>query len=463
VSFHIDEKEITNLIKEYTSKEKSVEEQLIAAKNSLNDVIKADAIKGVVATSIKNNINNHHNAILVAIMDSYKLLLEEMKQKLEDFQYNIGEFDGNAVLDEEAIISIRSEYIKYQMENDKFEADFLKIIRSIDDLLPLYYTKARVNDKFVKINVDLTSLQRKANEFCNKKKKSEIEKEIQLIKQQITKLNENVNLSYSDPKFSQFASEASFSDGVKQLDKDIKENEKKKKELEKEMDWLYQHRRFNMWDYESARGNVKLPNLHIKEGLWDLVKNSGKKVHDNSIKWMGKNPRLGTAMNKKLGNFVAPWLSRAKNGFKNISVKAVKLAGKIGNALEKRPLLALKITKAAKIISKALPLINFLVSFTTSYMENHNVGRALSYALYSTLIPALVEIPLVIAGAPGIIVAAFSILASVIAELFYEYNPWVRKKVDYVGDIINDAFTKAFKGLRSVTKNQLAGTIGVSQ
>jgi hypothetical protein len=233
VGFYIDEKEIKGEIDKYKSNAKTVEEQLNKSKQAMNTIIDNTALKGKTGDAIVNNINNNHNAILVGLRDAYKLLATDMENNLSEFQSALGESEENAILIEDAFGEIKRWISKSQSDNADFENAFRRIYSGIDEVMDLSMPRAKVNDEFQNVSNFLGKVAGKVHDFSGKTTKSDVDKQIKKIKNQIKTLSDMGSLPYNSAKFMTFASDTGFANSMLYEHKKVKkdENEKKKEKL----------------------------------------------------------------------------------------------------------------------------------------------------------------------------------------------------------------------------------------
>lgn len=233
MGFHVDVAELIKLRDAYLESAEKVEGELDTAKNGMNGIITSNSMYGEVGKAINNEINNSHNPIIVGLKNSYTLMGVDFQKTLSDFQSTVGENSESAILDEEVLTQTKTKMTNADTKHTEYETKIGKIYSDINDLISLSCPSSSVSSSITSANKILQDAINNVNKFDTADAPLQTDNIVTALGKQIEVGNQAQALSYTDPRFVDFAAFSQLGDGIQQLDTKITEaKEQAKKEAE---------------------------------------------------------------------------------------------------------------------------------------------------------------------------------------------------------------------------------------
>ncbi|PZL75102.1 hypothetical protein CI088_05925 [Enterococcus plantarum] len=248
MGFHVETAEMKKALEQYQKLSKTAQEQLNNAKNSMNGIIKSNAMHGQVGQAIAADINNNKNAVLVGLKNSYKLVEADLQKTYADFAGTTGETSQSAVLDEAVITKAKTAIDKFKTEHKEKRQAIKSTYNDIADLISLSMpSSSTFTSACDEAKKHLDKIIQKVNEFDSKQPPSSTEEIINVLSQQI-KISETASgLSYTDPRFMEFVSQTGLAESIQDIDSQIAQAEAdaklaaEKAAKEKQEQWAKDH------------------------------------------------------------------------------------------------------------------------------------------------------------------------------------------------------------------------------
>ncbi|MEI5993946.1 T7SS effector LXG polymorphic toxin [Candidatus Enterococcus mansonii] len=222
MGFHVETAEMKKALEQYQKLSRTAQEQLNNAKNSMNGIINSNAMHGQVGQAIAADINNNKNAVLVGLKNSYKLVELDLQQTYAEFAGTTGETSQNAVLDEAVLTKAKASIDKFKSEHKEKRQAIKSVYSDISDLISLSMpSSSSFTSACDEAKRHLDKIIQKVNEFDDKQKPSQAEEIINVLSQQIKMSETASGLSYTDPRFMEFASQTGLAEAIKDIDSQI--------------------------------------------------------------------------------------------------------------------------------------------------------------------------------------------------------------------------------------------------
>jgi len=160
---------------------------------------------GEVGKAINNEINNSHNPIIVGLKNSYTLMGVDFQKTLSDFQSTVGENSESAILDEEVLTQTKTKMTNADTKHTEYETKIGKIYSDINDLISLSCPSSSVSSSITSANKILQDAINNVNKFDTADAPLQTDNIVTALGKQIEVGNQAQALSYTDPRFVDFA------------------------------------------------------------------------------------------------------------------------------------------------------------------------------------------------------------------------------------------------------------------
>ncbi|PZL75100.1 hypothetical protein CI088_03910 [Enterococcus plantarum] len=248
MGFHVETAEMKKALEQYQKLSRTAQEQLDNAKNSMNGIIKSNAMQGQVGQAIASDINNNKNAVLVGLKNSYKLVEADLQKTYADFAGTTGETSQSAVLDEDVLTKAKTAIDKFKTEHKEKRQTIKSTYSDIADLISLSMpSSSTFTSACDEAKKQLDKIIQKVNEFDSKQPPSSAEEIINVLAQQIKMSETASGLSYTDPRFMEFVSSSELAEAIQDIDSQIAQAEAdaklaaEKAAKEKQEQWAKRH------------------------------------------------------------------------------------------------------------------------------------------------------------------------------------------------------------------------------
>lgn len=239
MGFYVDVAEMKKSLEQYQKLSQNAQKQLNTAKNAMNGIITSNTMHGQVGKAINADINNNQNAVIVGLSDSFQSIEMELQKIYQAFISATGETSSNAIISEEVLVKAKSDIDKLKLEHKEKRRDIQSVYNSISDLISLDMPSSEFEQSCDEVKKYTDEIIRKVNEFDGKQSNSVTDEMIQSLNLQIKSAEKVAKLSYTDPKFVEFSSQAAFADSVQKYHKSVMAStEKQRKIKEKDLNGM---------------------------------------------------------------------------------------------------------------------------------------------------------------------------------------------------------------------------------
>lgn len=200
----------------------SINNEFDTSKNSLENLVSTDSLKGMVKSVINDKINNYQVPLLTNFSNVLTVLSAQYDKTIEQFQSTVSENASDAIIDTDYLQELIDNYSDLESSISSVDTATSGIYSRISDIISLTNpTASSITDPLSEGKTVLTDTKTNMESFDGWKRGSEYDDLLLAQTKMLETLTTNSTSSFTSPEAKNFYNNTEFLNGVKIITENI--------------------------------------------------------------------------------------------------------------------------------------------------------------------------------------------------------------------------------------------------